>query len=616
MTRPPVMGLVIMMLVGTSGCAGVPQRFSWSSPPGTSEDRTDSPATARHSWLHRSGSPAVDAGDTRQDLAQSSPARSQPQATRSRQDLWPERRSEGLARFFPSLSRRWNAAETSRSSPSQPVASTPNSAGGVAIHSSRPVTRFRDVTPELEEGQDTSAAGVSAIAAAMAPSANEGEVLRASLRPREQSASSFASGILPPQSPVSQTSSGELKGSSLVATSQPAPAPALLAMSSSGEPENLLPQSLMRDQDGPSDSPLALAPIQDPPPSSQPTTEKTQEKKSNKASAPAEKQSSKPASPPAPPPAPRRKPEIPAPKRPESSSEPQKSNAATKPAADELKVQSPELEPAPPIQPPASAPATRPELQKGVRSMESPPPPPSAVREPAAPSAPAPSAVTPPAPAVTAPPSPVAPPPAVSGSADAGYAPSPSATAETLSWPDLDGKIKTLPTAQLPAPSYPTSYQWSQPSAQVLPAPQTGCVAYPTKTKKCDWKPGKYTLILCRKLKCLKQFIHEHCPLKKKASKTCCQNCPCCGPMYIGAMPSAQWISGSPLFAPASFLANPSPPTPQASLFASPFGREAADASPESLSAPDSSAGTKPGDVSQRGEDLEPIAADGLDKTP
>ncbi len=634
MARPPALGLVIMMLLGISGCAGAPQRFSWSSAPGTSGDRADSPATDRYSWWHRAGSKPVDAGDPRQDLAQSSPSRSQPKETRSRHDIWPEWRSDRLARLFPSLSRRGNAAETSRSMASERSDSMPNSTGDLGLHASRPVTRFRDVPPEPEEGQDNSAVGLSAVAAANAPSSNEGEVLRASLPPRERSASTFTQGIVEPQSPVFQSSSGESKGSALVANSEPVPAPALIAMNLSGEPENLLPQSLMRDQEEPADSPLALAPIQDQAPSAKPSSDKTQEKQSSSASPPAEKPKSKSTTPPQP--APRRKPATPAQSRQEPSAEPKKSTAATKPAADEMKLQSPELEPAPAIQPPSRGREPRPEAPKGVISPPSPPPAPSAVREPAAP-APA-GAAMPPA-AVSAPP--VSPPaaaaappaavvaspaasvasPAASGSAPAGYVLSPPAQpgpAEVLTWPGLDGKIKSLPSAQLPTPVFPSSYGWSAPTAssQVMPAPQTACVACTTQTKKCGWTSGKCKLLLMRKLKCLKDFIHEHCPFKKKASNTCCQNCPCCGPLYIGAMPSAQWIQGSPLFAPVSFPVSPSPPTPQASQSAAPVRQRAEDASPASLSPLDSSAGTKPGDVSQGGEDLKPIVPEGLDKTP
>jgi hypothetical protein len=112
--------------------------------------------------------------------------------------------------------------------------------------------------------------------------------------------------------------------------------------------------------------------------------------------------------------------------------------------------------------------------------------------------------------------------------------------------------------------------------------------------------------------------------LKKKFKKTCCQNCPCCGPLYIGTLASPQGIQGSlqsvhaPLLAPPaiSVPAAAAPATPQASRLAPPLDREAAASSPDSLLALDPSTGAKPGDVSQGGDDLKPVAPQGLDDAP
>ncbi len=636
MTRPPVMGLIIMMLLGISGCAGAPQRFSWSSPSAKSEDRDDSPTTVRFSWWHRSGSNPDGVANPRQDVTQSSPVRSQPNDTKSPADIWPQRRSDSLARLFPNLSRRRSAAESPRSVTSERTDRVPNSATAVELQASRPVTRFRDVAPEPEEDPDASTVGVSAFVALNTPTSSEGEVVRASLPPQERSAASFTQEVVAPQSPVIQAPPDEPNRSSLVPTFPPAPT--LFAMNASGEPENLLPQSLMRDQEGPSDSPVALAPIQDQAPSSKPTAPSGPARKPSSDSPPARKPSSD--SPPAqkpnsdsapakkstsktttPPPPPRRSPEA-SPKRSSApATKPKEPPAATKPAADEMKLDSPNLEPAPPIQPPASARESKPAAPKDVNSTPSPPPVPTAAPEPAPPSASAPATSdSTPAASGSAPAASVSA-PVPSGSVPAGYTLSPAAQpgpAEFLSSPSLDGQIKSLPAAQLPPPLFPSSYGWSAPTAssQVLPSPQAVCTRCETRTKKCDWKPGKCTGLLIRKLKCLKQFIHEHCPFKKKASKTCCQNCPCCGPLFIGAMPSGQWIGGSPLFAPATVRVNGNPATPQASWFSSPVGQERAEASAESLSALEVSAGTKPSDVAQGGEDLKPVTSEGLDKTP
>lgn len=279
-----------------------------------------------------------------------------------------------------------------------------------------------------------------------------------------------------------------------------------------------------------------------------------------------------------------------------------------------MKLQSPELEPAAVIQPPSSSTQAKPEAPKSASSQPSPPPVPSATPKPAAPSASTP-ATSSPAPAAPGPaPSASSPAPAEPGSASAGYAQPPAAQSppEFLTLPNFDGSSKTLPSAQLPPPLFPSTYDWP------LPAPQTACVPCKPKIKKCDWTPGKYTLLLIQKLKCLKQYIHDHCPLRKKFSKSCCQNCSCCGPMYIGTMASPQGFFGSlqsaPVWAPASASANPLIPQPSQPLPPLDFG--GVPVSPDSRLALDPSAGTKPGDIAQGWEDLMPVAPQGLDKTP
>jgi hypothetical protein len=114
---------------------------------------------------------------------------------------------------------------------------------------------------------------------------------------------------------------------------------------------------------------------------------------------------------------------------------------------------------------------------------------------------------------------------------------------------------------------------------------------------------------LIKKCKCVLQFIHEHCPLKKKFwSKSCCTSGACCGPTYIGTMASPQGFFGSLQSAPISTGAMQSLSTPQASLLGSYFGGDAAASSPESSLALDRSAGTKAHDVAEGGDDLRPVS--------
>jgi hypothetical protein len=268
-----------------------------------------------------------------------------------------------------------------------------------------------------------------------------------------------------------------------------------------------------------------------------------------------------------------------------------------------MKLQSPDIEPAPAL--PRSSPAREPQAEgaRGVSSTPSPPPVPSAVA--------APSELPAPPPAASATPA------ASSSSVPAGYA-APTGQSDFLSWPSLERTTKTIPSAQFPPPLFPSSYGVTTPPPfQVLPAPQSACVACTTQTtKKCCWKPGKCKLLLMRKLECLKRFIHEHCPFKKKASKACCQNCPCCGPLYVGAMPSAQWISTPLQSAPVLVPSNANPATPQASRSSSSVDQERAEERTEALTTLEPLAGTKPSDVSQGWEDLKPVASEGLNKAP
>jgi hypothetical protein len=604
MKRPPGIGLVIMMMLGISGCAGAPQRLMWSSASAPAEDRADSPARPRFSWWNRAGSRPAGAEDRKQDLAQSSPARSQPKETSETRDIWHQERSPGLARFFPSFNRRSNSPENRRDpSQSRSVAKKPSddesdTDGDALLHASRPVTRFRDVVLEPEANESPRAVAVAESPAPTIASFGEGGVLRASLPPQGRAASRFGQGTVPQLLPALQSSIDYSKATSPIPVLEPAPAQgqALPAMSANSEPDNLLPQSLMRDSDGPPDSSLSLAAAQDQAPSSKATS----------TPAKTQKPSSKPASSPPQPPNPRPTPLTPAPSSPAPSAEPKKSTTAPKPAADQMKLQSPEIEPAAAIQQAPSATQVKPVGPKNVVSEPSPPEPPAPEASPPAASGPTPAAS--------------GPEPATTGSASAGYAQVPTAQGaprEFLTSPSLAGTVKTVPSAQLPTPLFSQSYDWSTPApaAQVLPAPQAGCCeCCPTKVKKCRLNLEK--CILIRKLKCVMQFIHEHCPLKKKFWKKCCQDCPCCGPTYIGTMASPPAFFGSLQSAPISMPASGSPATPQTSRFFAPPDRKEADLGPDSVLALEPSTGPKANDFAQAGDDLKPIAPQGLDQTP
>lgn len=618
MGRPPVKALVIVMLLGISGCAGAPQRLSWTSSPAPSADRPDSPSKARYSWWNRPRSQPGDATDRRPDLAQSNAARSTPKEKSSTLDLWQDQHTTGLTRFFPSWNRRWGSTDDrrdrveSRSVAAKRSDRESDAADRGELHASRPATRFRDVLPVGKEDTPTFPLANFPARAPSVASWNEGAVLRASLPPQEFS-SGFTQAIGTVQVPGLETGSGNLTQTSRVPTLQPALVPPLSAMFATGEPDSLLPQSLMRDSEDGSDS----HPVSKP----KPAQNQTLSGKASSATAPKQKQKRAPL--PATSPRPQSPtPPIPAASIPPPPAEPTRLTAATKPASDETTLQFPVLEPAAPMQPVISFNQSKPEAAKSA----SPPPVPSPAPEPKPPSTssaalqqPKPPSSSPAPPSSSSSPASSSAMPASSGAAGSGAVPlgagdgqlleAQSTQREFLTWPNFDGSLKTLPSAQFSAPLFPTTYDCP------MPTPQTSCAPYPARIKKCDWTPGKYTMLLIRKLKCLKQYIHDHCPLKKKFAKSCCQNCNCCAPSYIGTMASPQGFFGSLQSPPMSFSSDPTPLTPQVSQLMSPlnFGGSL---SPDSRVALDASAGAKPGDIPQGGEELMPIAPQSFNKTP
>ena len=113
MGRPPRIGLVVMLLVGLTGCAGVPQRLSWSSP-STDSTRTDDTSPLRFSWWRRVGNPNSGNAETATRLSGTAKTRTTSGDTAMPTDGWPEPKSDGLSRFFPLLSRRWDSSSSSR----------------------------------------------------------------------------------------------------------------------------------------------------------------------------------------------------------------------------------------------------------------------------------------------------------------------------------------------------------------------------------------------------------------------------------------------------------------------------------------------------------------------
>jgi hypothetical protein len=114
MRRLPEVGLVLLLLLGLSGCAGLQQRLSWSSPSTADAGRTDPPAPSRFSWLRRPGGEPSAAQGSWSGLAESSKAAPATDNTKLPLNSWPDPPSDGFSRYFPMLSRRWDRGRTER----------------------------------------------------------------------------------------------------------------------------------------------------------------------------------------------------------------------------------------------------------------------------------------------------------------------------------------------------------------------------------------------------------------------------------------------------------------------------------------------------------------------
>ena len=111
MRRTPAVALVGLLL-GLSGCAGVPQRLSWSSSATDRPNPTDSPTPSRLAWWRwpRSENSSTDQAAKSPEAPETAqPAVSNKMPT----DVWPESQEEWLARRFPLLNKFLNGPTVS-----------------------------------------------------------------------------------------------------------------------------------------------------------------------------------------------------------------------------------------------------------------------------------------------------------------------------------------------------------------------------------------------------------------------------------------------------------------------------------------------------------------------
>ena len=133
--RTPMLAVVVASLLGASGCAGFPQRLDWSSPRTDIPNSNDKSEPGRISWWRRPSAEAT-ATASNAEVARSTETKASTVAAAIPGDVWPESKSEWLARHFPILSRHWNEIAT---------ASEPGAATSVRPDTGRVSARSRPV---------------------------------------------------------------------------------------------------------------------------------------------------------------------------------------------------------------------------------------------------------------------------------------------------------------------------------------------------------------------------------------------------------------------------------------------------------------------------------------
>jgi hypothetical protein len=120
MRRPREAGMVVVLLLGLSGCAGVPQRSYWTAPPEPLANGAEAwPSSRLWSWWRRprTGSDSEVPQAAAPVMAATSGSGGTDGESPSSSEIWPERR-DGLLRRIPLLGRLWNDGERDRTQPS------------------------------------------------------------------------------------------------------------------------------------------------------------------------------------------------------------------------------------------------------------------------------------------------------------------------------------------------------------------------------------------------------------------------------------------------------------------------------------------------------------------
>ncbi len=105
MRRSSLLALMVLGVMGFSGCAGMSRRADWPSLAPANGDEADAPRRPRFAWWARPQAEAPTTTGSTTEVAEVSKPAPLAASEKVPADIWPEPQSAWLVRHFPHLSR-------------------------------------------------------------------------------------------------------------------------------------------------------------------------------------------------------------------------------------------------------------------------------------------------------------------------------------------------------------------------------------------------------------------------------------------------------------------------------------------------------------------------------
>ncbi len=154
MRRSPLVGLLVLSVMGFSGCAGLSKRMDWSSPRADLPAAAEAPAQPRFSWWRRPQAEPPPTDSLAEIAGVNRALMPAPSATIPG-DVWPESKSDWMVRYFPNLSRLLNGNAAGNSPEPEPVSDivrvSPRSRPLAASHAGRADDDVRPVDASADD---------------------------------------------------------------------------------------------------------------------------------------------------------------------------------------------------------------------------------------------------------------------------------------------------------------------------------------------------------------------------------------------------------------------------------------------------------------------------------